>query len=124
MYWIQEQANYVSRSIKVTNCKKIGVTTMNLKYKSLWIFLAIGALTWVTHSKIRERSVLDEHYHSCWKIVKQRWHYGSAVDSRKDLEDYEDRLELYMHLDGYNAVEILNMKCQAGMEVAIDNKKT
>lgn len=77
------------------------------------ILIFLGFVSGIIFEKSENKAKLDKHYLDSLTTVKSRLFYGSAVDSRKSLEDFEDRLELYMHLDGYNGVEILQMKCKA-----------
>lgn len=67
----------------------------------------------INYKKIDSRSKLDEYYSDSLKTVKSGLLYGSHVDTRESLENYENKLELYMHLDGYNGAEITQMKCDA-----------
>lgn len=93
--------------------------------KKLLIITTIVSLCfglYLANLSINNKSKLDKHYLGCLIAVKSRLIYDSSVDSRKSLEDYEDKIELYMHLDGYNGVEILEMKCEALIEAAKEGK--
>lgn len=82
----------------------------------LTTFITLGFFLGISFANTKNRSQLDQYYLDCLKSVKSRLIYGSSVDSKEELEAYEDRTEFYMHLDGYNGAEILNMKVQATME--------
>jgi hypothetical protein len=81
------------------------------------IYIAILIAIVLIYSQISKKNKLYSYYFSSFKSVKERLLNGSEVDTKKKLEDYEDRLELYMHLDGYNGAEILEMKVKAKSEV-------
>lgn len=89
---------------------------INKFYPALLILsgFCIGML----YSNINKRSQLDQFYFDQFKSIKSRLIYGSTVDSKKALEDFEDQTEFYMHLDGYNGVEILAIKCKALIEAS------
>ena len=39
--------------------------------------------------------------------------HGSLADTLKELNDYQDQTELCMHLDGYNGLEIMELRTKA-----------
>lgn len=97
-----------------------------MKIKKYFINLVLVLLAFgmgILYSNISKKAKLDDHYLSSLKVVKERLVYGSEVDTRKELEDYEDKLELHMHLDGYNDAEITSMKIKALSEVAKKRKQ-
>lgn len=56
---------------------------------------------------------LDEHYFDRLKLIKSRMVHGSSADTLKELNDYQDQTELCMHLDGYNGLEIMELRTKA-----------
>lgn len=56
---------------------------------------------------------LDSFYLEQLTMVKSRMIFGSSVDSAKELNAYQDQIELCMHLDGYNGIEIMNLRTKA-----------
>lgn len=92
------------------------------KFSIAITLLELGFLFGINYSKIKNMSELDEYYSKCLKTVKSGLLYGSSADSKESLENYEDRLELYMHLNGYNGAEMTRMKCNAIIEVSKEQK--
>lgn len=82
------------------------------------ILISIGFGLGIGYSRISKKRKLDNYYFDRFKGVKSRMIHGSLVDTKKELEDYEDQTELYMHLDGYNGVEILDMRVRAAIAAA------
>lgn len=86
------------------------------------IVIGLGLASGIAYTKYDNKTKLDKHYFESLTVLKSRLLFNSIVDSRKSLEDYEDKIELHMHLDGYNSLEILDMKCQATIEAVRVNK--
>ena len=86
------------------------------------LVIIFAYLSFAAYKSVSDKYQLDKHYLDSLTLIKSRLYYSSSVDSRKEIEDYEDKIELYMHLDGYNACEILDMKVKAIMNAA-PNKK-
>ncbi len=84
--------------------------------------MLIIIVTAYAYVQIDKKAKLDQHYFRRLKGVKEKLMYGSLVDTREQLEKYEDQTELFMHLDGYNDKEILRMKCNAIIEVCKEHK--
>ena len=84
--------------------------------------VSIGFGLGIIYLEMDSKSKLDKYYLDCLIVVKSRLINGSSVDSKKSIEDYEEKIELYMHLDGYNGIEILDMKCKALIEVIKEGK--
>lgn len=66
---------------------------------------------------------LDAYYLDRFKSIKSRMIYQSSVDTKKELNDYHDLTEFCMHLDGYNGLEIQNIKSRAFLEAAQESPK-
>lgn len=86
---------------------------MKKKLIYITVIAVIGFSLGIAYAKISKKSNLDKHYLDCLRTVKSRMMYGSSVDTNKELADYQDHIELCMHLDGYDGVEIMDMKLQA-----------
>ena len=84
--------------------------------KKIYLFLLIISLTFVSFYalyKNGKRSKLYHHYSLALTVVRYGLVYGSLDASKEELERFEDQLHFFMHLDGYNAYEISNMKVEA-----------
>lgn len=86
------------------------------------VLIAFGFILNTIYSNFSNRSKLDNHYLERLKEIKSRMIYGSPADTMKDLDTYQDQTELCMHLDGYNGIEIMKIRCKAFAE-AINEKK-
>ena len=102
---------------------------MNHKYRTKRrVYFSIGLVVLGTCLaigcyQINKKSELDNHYFERFKAIKSRLLYGSNVDTKKELEDYEDQTELYMHMDGYSDKEILDMKVDAIVAATKEKRK-
>ena len=56
---------------------------------------------------------LDAYYFERFKSIKSGMIFGSSVDSLEELNRYHDQTEQCMHLDGYNGLEIMNLRTEA-----------
>lgn len=78
----------------------------------------------IVYSKTNKKSKLDHHYFERLKMIKNGMLYGSPADNEKELGRYQDHTELCMHLDGYNGLEIMDMRCKAFIEAAKEGRAT
>jgi len=67
---------------------------------------------------MRRKTDLDQHYIFSLAVVSYGLRYGSPVDTKEELEKFEVQLQLFMHLDGYNAYEIADMRADAMIKVS------
>lgn len=65
---------------------------------------------------------LDNFYLEQLKMVKYRMIFGSSVDSAQELNEYQDQIELCMHLDGYNGIEIMKLRTKAFQSALEEHK--
>ncbi len=84
--------------------------------------ISIGFCLGIGYLQLSKKAKLDSYYFDRFKDVKSRMINGSSIDTKKELDDYEDQTELYMHLDGYDGVEILDMRVKAGIDAAREKK--
>lgn len=101
---------------------------MNMKNNILFLTMLVFLLTGLAffssniYKRVVNQAKLDEYYLNSLKSVKSRLLYGSSVDTKKDLEDYQDRIELYMYLEGYNGIEIMDIRCKALVEATRERR--
>lgn len=82
----------------------------NIKY--LLGLLTVLSIFYVGYHWNQSRK-LDEYYFDRLKLVKSLMIHGSSADTLKELNDYQDQTELCMHLDGYNGLEIMELRTKA-----------
>ena len=94
---------------------------MKVKMSFLSLVLVVGFGLGIGYSQFSKKSKLDKYYFDRFKMIKDSMIYGSAADTMKELEDYQDQTELCMHLDGYNGIEVMDVRCKA-FKAALEKK--
>ena len=84
--------------------------------------VSFGFFLNIVYSNISNRSKLNQNYIERLTEIKGIMLYGSANDTMKELNDYQDQTELCMHLDGYNGIEIMNIRSKAFTAAFEDQK--
>ena len=80
---------------------------------SVFVMLIVCFGLGVGYSHFSKKSDLDKYYFDRFKRIKSSMIYGSSTDTEQELSDYHDQTELCMYLDGYNGVEIMDVRCKA-----------
>lgn len=91
-------------------------------YIAMLVAIGVGFSLGVGYAQISKKPKLDKYYFDRFKAIKSRMIYGSSVDTKKELEDYQDQTERCMHLDGYNGIEVMDMRCKAFAEAVKEGK--
>lgn len=65
---------------------------------------------------------LDTFYFEQLKTVKSLMIFDSTVDSSRELNAYQDQIELCMHLDGYNGIEVMKLRTKAFQAALTEGK--
>ena len=90
------------------------------KRKHLFIILSLFFCLGFFCKKIYNNNSLDNYYYKQLKFIESRKIRKSSIDTEKELNDYIDTIELYMHIDGYNGLEVDEIRRKAIRAVIVE----
>lgn len=80
----------------------------------LFIFLTIlSFFIGFSFNKNTQREKLDSYYTNRFKMIKKEMLKNQSIDSKGGISRYHDITELCMHLDGYNGLEIMEIRIKS-----------
>lgn len=90
-----------------------------MKKISLIICIILGLF--ISSSMFLKKRALDKYYLERFTTVKKRMLSGSNIDSKQSLDSEHDQIELLMHLDGYDAIDVMKIRVKAFKQACIES---
>lgn len=85
------------------------------------ILIIIAGLSYGLYQWNSQRN-LDRFYLEQLQTVKSRMIHGSNTESQEQLGQYQDHIEMEMHMDGYTGPEIMKIRCEAFQKAVLEEK--